>query len=438
MSLRRSFCDGMTRRDMLRIGCAGPLSAALAWPNGVRGDSVPTKDDVALIVIFLHGGLSTIDTLDLKPHAPIEFRGDFSPIATNVPGIEVAEHLPRLSKTAQRFALLRSFTHTDSNHGPADHYMLTGYAPTAGFNPNLKPNNQRPSHGSNIAKVKGSQRGVPPYVCLPQMHSSCGASYLGAANAPFVVEADPNTPGFRVPDLLPPLNIDAERLSARREMMQTVDRFRQTAEVNAKARQLGVFQQKAMELVTSKATREAFDLNSEKATLREEYGRTTLGQSCLMARRLVESGVRCVTIDHHNWDTHYNNFHVLKQDLLPQFDAAIPTLLRDLDDRGRLGNTLVVVMGEFGRTPRVNKDAGRDHWGPSNAIFLAGGGIRGGTVVGKTNPRGERPEGVSHGPEDLAATMYHLMGIDGSQEFYTPEGRPIKIVNDGKIITDLL
>ncbi len=438
MNSKRSFCDGITRRDLLRVGCAGPLSAALAWPNVLRGETTSAKEDVALIVVFLHGGLSTIDTLDLKPNAPVEFRGDFSPIATNVPGLEVGEHLPRLAKTAQRFALLRSFTHTDSNHGPADHYMLTGYAPTAGFNPNLKPNNQRPSHGSIIAKVKGSQRGVPPYVCLPQMHGSCGASYLGAANAPFVVDADPNTPGFRVPDLLPPLNIDAERLSARREMMQSVDRFRQTAEVNAKARQLGVFQQKAMELVTSKATREAFDLNSEKDALREEYGRTTLGQSCLMARRLVESGVRCVTIDHHNWDTHYNNFHVLKQDLLPQFDAAIPTLLRDLDDRGRLGNTLVVVMGEFGRTPRVNKDAGRDHWGPSNTIFLAGGGIRGGSVVGKTNAHGERPEGVSHGPEDLAATMYHLMGIDGTQEFYTPEGRPVKIVNDGKIITDLL
>lgn len=437
MMMRRSFCDGITRRDLLRIGCAGPLSAALAWANVVSGESA-AKEDVALIIIFLHGGLSTIDTLDLKPQAPVEFRGDFSPIATNVPGIEVAEHLPRLARTAHRFALLRSFTHTDSNHGPADHYMLTGYAPTAAFNPNLKPNNQRPSHGSIIAKVKGPQHGVPPYVCLPQMHGSCGAAYLGAAHAPFVVDADPNTPGFRVPDLLPPLNIDAERLSVRREMMRTVDRFQQTAEVNAKARQLSVFQQKAMELVTSKATREAFDLHSESDALREEYGRTTLGQSCLMARRLVESGVRCVTIDHHNWDTHYNNFHVLKQDLLPQFDAAIPTLLRDLDNRGRLDKTLVVVMSEFGRTPRVNKDAGRDHWGPSNAILLAGGGIRGGTIVGKTNPRGERPEGVSHGPEDLAATMYHLMGIDGTQEFYTPEGRPVKIVNDGKIITDLI
>jgi uncharacterized protein (DUF1501 family) len=272
------------------------------------------------------------------------------------------------------------------------------------------------------------------------MHKSCGPAYLGSTCAPFVVDADPNAPGFRVPDLIPPANVDAKRFTDRRSLVQSIDRFRKTAEIeaNAKAEQRSTFQQKAFDLVTSEATRSAFDINAEPDSLRDEYGRTTLGQSCLMARRLVEAGVRCITIDHHNWDTHYNNFHVLKNDLLPQFDAAIPTLLRDLDDRGRLDNTLIVVMGEFGRTPRINKNAGRDHWGPSNTIFLSGGGIKHGVVVGKTNARGERPEDDSHGPEDLAATMYRLLGIDGEEVFYTPEGRPVKIVNDGKVVHELV
>jgi len=442
---KRTFCDGISRRNMLRIGIGSTVGATITLPQLLQnqasaGESAPAKDDVSLIIVFLHGGLSTIDTLDLKPNAPADIRGDFDPIATSVPGMEICEHLPRTAKEAHRFSLLRSFTHNNSGHGHADHYMLTGYHPAAGFNVNLIPNNQRPSHGSIIAKKKGPRGGVPPYVCLPVMHASCGPAYLGSTCAPFVVDADPNAPGFRVPDLIPPAGVDADRFAGRRSLVQSIDRFRQTAEIeaNAKAEQRSTFQQKAFDLVTSEATRNAFDINAEPDSLKDEYGRTTLGQSCLMARRLVEAGVRCITIDHHNWDTHYNNFHVLKNDLLPQFDAAIPTLIRDLDDRGRLDNTLIVVMGEFGRTPRVNKDAGRDHWGPSNTIFLSGGGIKHGVVVGKTNARGERPEGISHGPEDLAATMYRLLGIDAEEVFYTPEGRPVKIVNDGKVVEELV
>jgi len=429
---------------MLRIGGAGLLGSSLTLPDLLRrsayGADAGARDDVSVIILFLHGGLSTIDTFDLKPEAPAEFRGDFAPIATSVPGLSVCEHLPKLAQSAHRFSLIRNFTHINSDHGPADHYMLTGYRPTASFNPSLKPNNQRPAHGSIIAKQLGPRGGVPPYVCLPVMHPSCGPAYLGATSAPFVVEADPNSPNFKVPDLMPPLIVDAERLESRKTLLNSVDRFRKTGDVaaNAKAAQRSKFQEKAFELVTSTATRKAFDLGSESVSLRDDYGRTTLGQSCLMARRLVEAGVRCVTIDHHNWDTHYHNFHVLKNDLLPQLDTGLTGLLRDLDERGRLEKTLVAVFGEFGRTPRVNKDAGRDHWGPSNTILLAGGGVKPGLVVGKTNSLGEKPDGPSYGPEDLSATMFHLLGIDPAMEFYTAEGRPVPISNNGRVMQDVL
>lgn len=444
MTKRRAFCDRTTRRDVLRVGVAGSLAGTIGLPELLAAErpaaAKPAKDDVSLIILFLQGGLSTIDTLDMKPDAPAEFRGDFAPIDTNVPGLQVCEHLPGLAQVANRFSLLRNFTHTNSGHGPADHYMLTGYHPRAGFNGGLKPNNQFPAHGSIIAHELGPRGSVPPYVCLPKMHNSAGSAFLGPSAAPFVVDADPNAPGFTVPDLLPPLEVDAGRLGDRQRLLATVDRYRESAELdaNARARAASRFRDKAFDLVTSKATREAFDIGRESGELRDAYGRHSLGQSCLLARRLVEAGVRCVTIDHTNWDTHYNNFSVLKSDLLPHLDTGLPMLLRDLADRGRLDSTLVCVMGEFGRTPRINKDAGRDHWGPANCILLAGGGIVAGRVIGATNAHGEKPAADPVGPEDLAATLHHLLGIDGGKHFETPEGRPVKIVNDGRVLQELL
>ncbi|MCA9114998.1 MAG: DUF1501 domain-containing protein [Planctomycetaceae bacterium] len=445
MSTRR-FCDGFSRRDMLRVGLGGMAAGQVTLPQLLQagehaaGRSANGKDDVSLIVLFLKGGLSTIDTLDLKPDAPPEFRGDFQPVSSRVPGMDLCEHLPALSQVADHFSLLRHFTHTNSGHGPADHWMLTGYAPLPGFNPSISPNNQRPSHGSVISRKLGPRGGVPPYVCLPKMHPSAGAAYLGSSAAPFVVNSDPSAADFSVPDLMPPLEVDAGRLDDRRLLLGRIDRYRASAELtaNTKARALSTFQEKAFELVTSAATRTAFDIAREPDELRDRYGRHSLGQSCLMARRLVEAGVRCVTIEHTNWDTHYNNFDVLKKDLLPQLDTGLPMLFRDLSERGMLDSTLVLVMGEFGRTPRVNKDAGRDHWGPSNTILLGGGGIRGGLVLGKTNSRGERPEGPSVGPADLSATIFRQLGIDYTEEFITPEGRPVAIVDDGHVIDELL
>ena len=447
---RRAYCDGLSRRSFLHVGAAGVLGVGLNLPQLLAAQAAQrgrgSKDDISVIILFLHGGLSTIDTVDLKPNAPAEIRGEFNPISTNVPGIQVCEHLPQLAKHADKFSLIRSFTHGNSSHGPADHYMLTGYHPRAGFNSGLSPNNQWPSHGSVIARKLGPRMGdssagaVPPYVCLPKMHPSAGSAYLGPAAAPFVIEADPNAPGFSVPDLVPPLSLEANRLDARRALLAKVDRFQRAAEreANDQARTVSVFREKAFAMMTSPQAKAAFDIAAEGTATRDRYGRTSLGQSCLMARRLVEAGVRCVTIDHSNWDTHDNNFTILKNELLPAFDQGVSALLADLADRGLWERTMVIITGEFGRTPRINKNAGRDHWGPSFTVMMGGGGVQGGRVVGASDERAERPATEPHGPENLAATMYHLLGINYNDEFHTPEGRPVKIVNDGKVIWDLL
>ncbi len=434
-----------TRRDFLHLGSASIFGAGMSLPLLLQAKAhadvqrQPTRD-VSLIFIFLHGGLSTIDTFDLKPDAPAEFRGEFSPIATNVNGIRISDQLPKLAQNMDKFSLIRSFRHHNSDHGPADHYLLTGYFPIAGFNPSVTPNNQRPAHGSIIARKLGSKGGVPPYVCLPKLHPSAGPAYLGSTVSPFIIDADPNAPNFSVPDIAPPVSLRADRLDRRRELLQSVDRYQQAAEMrgNLHVRAVSDYQREAFTLMSSPATRQAFDINQEPTRLRDEYGRNTLGQSCLMARRLVEAGVRCVTIDHSNWDTHDNNFSSLKRELLPWLDQSISTLLRDLADRRKLDSTLVVVTGEFGRTPRINNKAGRDHWGPAFTVALAGGGIQGGRAIGTTNARAERPATDPFGPEDLAATMYHLLGINPQDEFHTPDGRPMPIVNGGRIIRELL
>jgi uncharacterized protein (DUF1501 family) len=443
--VRTTFCDGIARRDFLRLGSAALFGTTLSLPGILAAEARAaekgkTTRDVSLIFLFLHGGLSTIDSWDLKPDAPAEFRGDFKPIATNVPGIQIGELLPRTSRQMDKFSLVRSFRHHNSDHGPADHYIYTGYFPTAGFNPNLNPNNQRPAHGSIIARKLGPRGSVPPYVCLPKMHPSAGPAYLGASAAPFVIDADPNAPNFAVPDLVPPPVLDAGRLDARRKLLAEVDRFHAAAEAraNQRAQTVSVYQEKAFALMTSPEAKKAFNIHAEAEKLRDEYGRSSLGQSCLMARRLVEAGVRCVTIDHSNWDTHDNNFVTLKDTLLPALDAALSTLFRDLSERGMLDSTLVLITGEFGRTPRINKNAGRDHWGPAFTVALAGGGVKGGIVVGKSDARAEKPASDPYGPEDLSATMYHLLGIDPNDEFYTPEGRPVKIANNGRLVKELL
>lgn len=439
MTAPSRFCDSVNRRTALRVGGASLFGAGFSLPRILAAES-PAANDVSVIFLFLKGGLSTIDTWDLKPQAPTEFRGPFSPIATNIPGIELGEHLPQMARQMDKISLVRNFGHRNSDHGPADHYMLTGYHPIAGFNPNLSPNNQRPAHGAIISRKLGPRGSVPPYVCLPRMHASAGSSYLGATVAPFVVEADPNSPGFAVPDLLPPLVVDSQRFENRRELLGVVDRFQKSGETvaNRGASAVSTFQRKAFDLMTSPATKAAFDIGSERTEMRDRYGRNSLGQACLMARRLVEAGVRCVSIDHTNWDTHDNNFSVLKTDLLPLLDQGISALFSDLAERSLLRKTLVIVTGEFGRTPRINANAGRDHWGPAFTVAMGGGGIQGGRVVGRSDARAEKPDGTPYGPEELSSTMFRLLGIDPAEEFYTPEGRPVKIAETNRVISELL
>jgi uncharacterized protein (DUF1501 family) len=272
------------------------------------------------------------------------------------------------------------------------------------------------------------------------MPPSGGSAYLGASAAPFTIEADPSAPNFSVPDILPPLDLEARRLASRSELLSHVDRFHQTVEAkaNATASTLDTFRQNAFDLMTSPAAKRAFDIQSEPSAVRDAYGRNTLGQSCLMARRLVEAGVRCATVQHANWDTHDNNFRALSSDLLPKLDAALSTLFSDLAERGMLDSTLVIISGEFGRTPRINKNAGRDHWGPAFTVPIGGGGIVGGRVEGTTDARAEKPVESPRGPEDLAATLATLLGINPNEEFHTPEGRPVKIVNNGVPIRAIL
>lgn len=435
------LCDGTTRRDCLRFGTAALFGQQIFTPRVfAANDKALARKDVSLIFVFLHGGQSHLDTFDLKPDAPVEIRGEFNPIPTKLPGLQVCEHLPKLAQEADKFSLIRSFRHHNSDHGPADHYLLTGYFPSAGFNGTLSPNNQKPSHGSVISKMLGARGSVPAYVALPKIHPSGSSAYLGAAHAPFVINGDPSAPNFSVPDLVPPPAIQTDRLDDRRSLLESMDRYQKTAEsrANKHAQSVETFRHKAFDLMTAPVAKKAFDIAAENSKLRDQYGRHSLGQSCLLARRLVEAGVRCVTIDHSNWDTHDGNFRVLKETLLPQYDAAISTLFRDLSERGLLDSTLVVVTGEFGRTPRVNKNAGRDHWGPAFTVLLGGGGLKGGIAVGKTDAKGERPISDPYGPEDLAATMYTQLGIDPKAEFHTPDGRPVAVVNNGKLIAELI
>ncbi|MFT5468953.1 MAG: hypothetical protein ACI8UO_004066 [Verrucomicrobiales bacterium] len=445
MRAKTPFCDRVSRRDLLRVGAAGALGlnfttqqllAAQAGSKVIDG----SKDDVSFIFVFLKGGLSTIDTFDMKPNSPIEVRGPFKEMATNIPGTRICDQLPNVAKIMDKFSTIKSFTHRNAGHGPADHYMFTGYHPAPGFNIAQKPNNQHPSMGSVIASQLGPRGGIPPYMALPRMHNSASSAYLGAEAAPFAIESDPNSPDFAVPDLSPPLSVDAKRLDDRRGLLEQVDRFQKSAEqaANKDARELGVFAERATDLMTSTQAKEAFDISQESEKIRDAYGRTTLGQSCLMARRLVEAGVRCVSVEHANWDTHYQNFRVLEQDLLPRLNVSMAALFTDLEDRGMLEKTLVVVTGEFGRTPVINKDAGRDHWSRCFSVMLGGGGIQGGRSLGKSDKWASDPAEDPYGPEDLCATAYHLLGISPHSEMLTPDGRPVMLTNNGRVINDLL
>jgi len=416
-----------TRRQFLVGSVFGvSLADALAWGQSARAKSC--------ILVWLNGGPSHLDMFDLKPDAPAEIRGEFKPTKTPLDGVRVCEHLPRLAGLLDRCTLIRSVTSPEGNHDRASHYMLTGYRPT--------PALVYPSLSSVAAKEFGVGRTLPNVIAVPTAPPYAGAGYLSAEFEPFSVHSDPSRE-FQVKDL--EASVADERLDRRRSMLAAVDRFC-TAVDEVPGRDS--FLEQAFGLVTSKEAREAFDLSREDAKARGRYGPSRVGQSCLLARRLVEAGARFITVNDEGWDTHDNAGKRLAGTFtqgrqiyagkLPDLDRAVSALLEDLEARGLLESTLVIVMGEFGRTPKLNAIGGRDHWPRASSVLMAGGGAKRGMAVGETDATGELPADRAVGPEDILRTVYHLLGIDADREYQTPGGRPVRILGRGEVIREAL
>jgi hypothetical protein len=385
--------------------------------------------------MFLGGGPSHIDTYDSKPDAPVEYRGEFKTISTCVPGIRISEHLGLQSRQMDKMALVRSVSHNNAAHGMASHGVLTGYMP-----PLDSTDTFNPSCGSVTARLRGTGAArMPAYVCLPNNPPGSGAAYLGAQFNPFTSGGDPNDPEFRVRNLKIDPRLDIERVEDRRSLLSAVDTLRRDADLAGAAKGYDHFYADAFEIVTGRACRDAFDIQQEDPRLRDRYGRETLGQCTLLARRLVEAGVSFVTVNcPFSWDTHSDNFATLKSTNLPSLDRSLSALVGDLHARGLSSRVLVIAYGEFGRTPRVNTTAGRDHWPGAMSVVLAGGGLKTGLVVGSTDAKGEYPKTRSLGPQDVLATMYHVLGIDYRQEFRDGGQRPIAVLNEGQPIAELI
>jgi hypothetical protein len=430
-SPRGRYCNGCTRRDFLAAGSIPFLGLSMAHLLEARAAAAATAARPAadsLIVIWLGGGASQLETFDPKPQAPAETRGHFGSIPTTLPGIRFCDRLPRLAATLDRFCVVRSVTHPDRNHGTADHLMLSGYLQS--------PATAYPAIGSVLGKVLGYRGAMPPAVAIPS--SPLGAGYLGSAWSAFRVGGDPNSPAFTVRDLQPPVDVNTARLRRRGDLLRLVDDGVRAFEQADGPRSLSEFYQRANTIVTSPEAREAFDLGKEPESLRNRYGRTTLGQSALLARRLVERGVRMVTVSQGGWDHHANIFSQLDEGMLASVDQVTTSLLGDLHDRGLLERTLVMLTGEFGRTPGVNYAVGRDHWPDAFSVLLAGGGIRGGVVYGETDARAAYPTADPCTPADLLATFYRQLGLDPETELHTPDGRPIKVLAEGQVVSGIL
>ena len=382
-------CDGVTRRDLIRVGSLSALGLGLPEFLQARANAGASgQDEMSCILIWLQGGISHIDSFDPKPDAPSEVRGEFGMISTNVPGISLCDPLPMLAQHQDKYSILRSLNPKNGSHGVADAYMLSGHP----FNPALT----FPSFGAVVARERGDRNSMPPYIqlgnAIDQRFGGGVAGFLGDQFNPFVLPGDPSSPSFSVRDVTLPGGIDRSRFQHRMKVLQTVDTWQARMESSSGALEAAdTFYQKAFNLVTAPNAKKAFDLKSEDPRIRDRYGKNSLGQGCLLARRLVEAGVRFVTVTDGGWDTHQNNFTSLKSRLLPRLDGAFSGLIQDLSDRGRLENTLVLVLSDFGRTPKVNPSAGRDHWSTAGIALLAGGGIRNGVAIGQTNALGEQP-----------------------------------------------
>ena len=422
--------DGITRRDMLQAGMLGgvglSLSSFLRLAQANEGKK-STADSV--LFVNLAGGVSHLDTLDMKPEAPAETRGEFKPIASNMPGLSVCEHLPKFAKIAGQFALIRGINHSAGAHPQAQSWISTGNRPT--------PALIYPSFGSVTTKELGGQADMPSYVAIPKTEWNAG--YMGDAFAPFKTNAVPS-PGkpFQVRGLSLAEGLTLDKVNQRQRLLAKVDRRFREVETNSQLLEaLDKFGKQAHNMITSKRSQAAFDVNLEPECIRKLYGADELNQSLLLATRLIENGVHFVTVTNQGWDTHLDNF-VKHKKLLAPLDNGVAALMETLQFKGMLERTLVIIMGEFGRTPKINGNAGRDHYPRVNWCLMAGGGIKPGQFLGGTDKAGTAPDDDTDiTPDDLAATLYHALGIDPRTEYYTNTGRPALLVPEGRVLTSL-
>ncbi|TWU23037.1 hypothetical protein Pla52o_25710 [Novipirellula galeiformis] len=430
-------CHGnpFSRRGFLAAGTLGTIGLSLpellmrqATAEMKQYDFVEAKAK-SVIHIFLPGGMAQQESFDPKPYSPLEYRGELKTIKTNT-GEVFCESVPQLAKRADKFSIIRSMTHGEAAHERGTHNMFTGYKPS--------PALQYPSFGSVVSHELGPRNNLPPYICIPNVPTEyAGTGYLPSSYGAFALGSDPSQGNFKVRDLSLASGVDEERFARRKSALEVVNNQFTSAVQADNIEAMNTFYQRAYDMLNTPAAREAFDIEKEDAKLRDRYGRNTAGQRMLMARRLVEAGSRLVTMTYGSWDSHVNMTSSIRSQV-PAFDVALSALLDDLSERGMLEETLVMVTTEFGRTPKLNKDAGRDHWPKVFSVLLAGGGIKGGTIYGASDSTAAEPEENPVSPEDLATTMYRLLGIVADKELMAPGGRPIEIVDGGKLIEPLM
>ncbi len=450
--------ERLLRRDVLRIGGLGMLGLSLPRLMAAEQSGGPTPRVKTVIFLFQFGGPSHLDTFDMKPDAPDGVRSHYQPIATSVPGLAVCEHLPAMARVMHKVTLVRSMHHPMKNHNSASYYALTGQAPPVDDIRLRDSVELFPAYGSVVDRLAAARGGMPTFVAYPHVIRDGAvtpgqhASFLGKAHDPLLITEDPNDAGFKLPELSLPANLSAERLASRRELQNVINRQARLLDHSAAAQGNAAYYERVLAMLNSPAVRAAFDLAAEPARVRDAYGRTSYGQSCLLARRLAEAGVKFVNVyfsetiggqstSGGGWDTHgFNNtrmYPILTARHLPLTDQTLPVLINDLDERGLLDQTLVVWMGEFGRTPRLNDNVSRDHWPQCYTVLLAGGPLRRGFVFGASDKNGAYPATAPVRPDDLAATIFYLLGIDPHVEVRDHLNRPLPI-SRGEPILDLL
>jgi hypothetical protein len=437
-------CQGMHRRGFLQAGLLG--LGGLTLPDLFRLQAAsPARPDTRVILFWLSGGPGHMETWDPKPDAPAEYRGPIGAISSKLAGVQLGELCPEQARLMDRLAIIRTVKHDSGDHTKSNHWMLTGCEGPAFNAPDFKQQ-RRPSMGSIASRLRGPrQPGLPPYVAVPHLRGGTDnffhyATYLGGAHDPFVVESDPNTPEYKVRNLSLPPEMSFDCLESRRDILEEMDRLRQRHD--RPLADLGAHYHRAFDLLTSRRVADAFQINAEPAGVRDRYGRHTFGQSALLARRLIEAGVTFVTCNCVPWD-HHGVAPQLKTEegarqLVPPLDRAIGALVDDLTQRGLYDQTLVLAMGEFGRTPKMNASAGRDHWGQTFSVLLGCGGMKMGQVIGRSSARGEHVADRPTTPQDILATVCHHLGIDGKTIFYDGLNRPLQLIDHGEPVRELL